>query len=243
MHGGGFLCSRCGSPKHEIVGEGEMRCSECGLGSSFSSIASFRRTPTPDDRADLERWQRMQRQHAFAEIARAPFRAHGLDTRWNGLRWLGGWGTSSGLVTNIQLAHSNSVGDAAATQIRVDTRAANSQVELDVAWYAMAQHHVGELWRRTGGLSENLRRAAFPTTPPVGDPTAPWQEVVLPLDAEAVAFRMLASGDFWVAQARLRDAVVGIEAVRWPLEQTGIVSIQDLTDYEVGSREIVSRWT
>ena len=107
----------------------------------------------------------------------------------------------------------------------------------------MAQHHVEELWRRTGMLSEELRRATFPSTPTEGDPTAPWREVILPVDEKPMTFRILIHADCWVAQSRLGDTIVGIEAVGWPIERTGIVAIADLAEYEAGSREIGQRWT
>jgi hypothetical protein len=250
MRSHGFLCSRCGSPTYEIVAKGQGRCSECGLGMTFSSgeaafspaILSAGATPTHEQLAENDRWLRAELQRDFDELASAVFAAHGLDDRWSGLRWLGGRGGFDGVLTYIQLAHGNSIGDTAATQIRVGTRVPGTAEIPNLGWYETAQHHVAELWRRTGKLSEDVRRAAFPMSPARGDPTAPWGEALLPIDEKPVTFRVLAEADFWVAQARHGEAIVSIEAVAWPIEQTGIVAVQDLTEYESGSHEIRTRW-
>jgi hypothetical protein len=250
MRSRGFLCSRCGSPRQEIVGKGEQRCSDCGLGVTFSSVSatfapavlSARATPTHEQPKDTDRWLRATLQQDLDELASAAFSAYGLDHRWNGLRWLGGRGGSDGVVSYIQLAHGNTIGDPAATQIRVGTRASGNGASRDLGWYETAQHHIAEIWRRTGTLSEDVRRAAFPMEPTKEDPTAPWGETLLPIDEEPVTFRILAEAGFWVAQARHAETIVSIEAVAWPIEQTGIVTIQDLTEYEAGSQEIRTRW-
>lgn len=213
------------------------------VSATFSpAVFSAGATPTHEQSTESDRWLRAKLQRDFDELASAGFPAHGLDHRWSGLRWLGGRGGSHGVVNYIQLAHSNTIGDLAATQIRVGTRASGKGASLDLGWYETAQHHVAELWRRTGKLSEDVRRAAFPMEPTKGDPTAPWGEALLPIDEEQVTFRMLAEADFWVAQARRGETIVSIEAVAWPVEHTGIVAIRDLTEYESGSQEIRTRW-
>jgi hypothetical protein len=241
----GFLCPRCGSPHREIVGHGETRCSECGLGATSSSAissVSAAAALTHDQIAERTRWLLAKRQRDFRELASASFFGHGLDSRWRGLRWLGGWGGSDGVVTHIQLAHGDIIGNPAATQIRIDTRPLSREESAELVWYQTAQHHVQELWRRTGKLSDDVRRVAFRLEPAIDDPTAPWAEVLLPVDEKPVAFRTLSEGDFWVAQARHGETVISIEAVAWPIESTGVITIRDLTEYESGSQAIESRW-
>jgi len=62
-----------------------------------------------------------------------------------------------------------------------------------------------------------------------GDPTSSWDEVPLDLDGQSTVFRLLASGDWWVAVGNGPGCLISIEAHNISAQETHLVEI-DNTD-------------
>jgi hypothetical protein len=177
---------------------------------------------------------------------RAAFPGYGLDDRWPGTRWFGGSGSSGDEIDRLELAHGENPWDEEDAQVRVekirprkvlDDQTQNIAVELDI----FTRQQVNLFWMSTGTLPEEVRRAAFEPGQMPRDPTAPWVDARIPVDGAAEPFRVLACDDYWIAQACHNGMLVGIEARAWPLDQTGLVTIDDLSPYHVGSAVIAER--
>jgi hypothetical protein len=250
MSGHGPLCSQCGNSQWERVSDTEIRCSECGLGANVARLATAPRNASESGSSspELEEILRLRQAGPRAAFARAAFRPFGLDDRWRGLRWFGGAGSSKDLVYRLELAHGDAPWDPASQQVRVLTLVP-SHIGLDgtrqtiaAARALLAQEQAQSFWHHTGQLPAEVRRAAFPLDAGVVDPTAPWADRELTIDAAAVTFRVLLVGDFWVGQAQHGDVMVGIESRGWPPDTTGLVTVDELDPYETGSQEIQARF-
>lgn len=129
-----------------------------------------------------------------AEFTDATFVPYGLDERWSGLRWFGGSGSSGSAVTNLVLAFGDAPWDPNEPEVRIETRRADLQslgdptVEAQIVAGQMAREQVGHLWRETGVLRDDVRRAAFPIDGVRGDPTVGWDHATLSVDGETVSF-------------------------------------------------------
>jgi hypothetical protein len=232
----------CGSPLDpEIVAPGQGRCRECGQGSSFTPLtARTSRTVEPAPQEVARAQDAISRRQA-EQLERASFDSHGLDERWTGLRWIGGWGGSSGETTNLELAHGDHPFDPNEPQVRVATRQPANDRGRAFTWADLAQQHVNAMWEETGILSDDLRRAAFPLEFTGRDPTEPWDAADIAVDDAPVRFRVLAAGDRWYAQAHHSDVVLSITAGQWPIERTGLVSVLDVSEYITGTEEMGRR--
>ena len=199
----------------------------------------------PEALARRERTAQRDAASLSVEFATAPFGPHGLDDGWAGLRWFGGRGSSSGQVQRLGLAHGDAPWDPMVPQVRVDTIcvAASDDPRLDRSsnrWMVPRQL-VQWLWRRSGVLDESVRQAAFPHGAARADPTGPWERVGLVVNEAVVPARLLSVDEAWVAIANLGETLVTIEAARWPLDQTRVVTVEDLTPYEEGAVELTRR--
>jgi hypothetical protein len=237
-----FLCPQCGGIEYEEVGPNEIRCVECGQASRYSTMTLTARPPGPEHDDVIARMRERQNRdavHTFRDMPAAPY---GLDGRWNGHRFLGGSSRSYERVTAIVLAYTDKPWDPSAPKVRVETRWGEGSLgdrRLDFEQGMLARQQVGEYWQATGVRDDAVRRAAFPVDdstfdPP--DPTGPWATASIAVDGRPVDFRMLGDDDYWVAQARCGDAIVGIESTKWPVAATGLVTIASSTPYEEGSR-------
>jgi hypothetical protein len=179
-------------------------------------------------------------------FADASFSPYGLDARWEGTRWLGGNGSSDGVVTSLELAHGEEPWDDASTQVRVEVRVQRRVFEHDapnagIASALLAREQVSRFWMATGTLDPQVRAAAFPTRAGRGEFTAPWADAEIAIDGASVAFRRLGDDGYWLAHAPHGRLLVGIEARVWPVESTGLVTIEDLAPYIEGSSLIAAR--
>lgn len=117
---------------------------------------------------------------AFAD---APFSPCGLDARWKGARWFGGFGGSDGAVTSLQLAHGDDPWDEVSTQVRVEVRLPRRVVEddeanVEIERAGLAREQVSSLWMATGTLDPEVRAAAFPIGAVQGDSMEPWADAL-----------------------------------------------------------------
>jgi hypothetical protein len=193
-----------------------------------------------DAKRERERKARERATHDKRVFASASFAPYGLDARWSGLRWIGGHGESNGRVSRLELAHGDNPRDPAFPQIRVETHLLES-AGRDEAWDA-ARDLVQHFWHETGVLPERVRRALFPVGPSDLDPFGPWDSFDLVIDGATVVFRVLAHDDFWVGFGSRDASVVAVRAKGWPLDQTGIVRVDDLGPYFDRSVEATMRW-
>jgi len=243
------LCPQCGGSTYEQLDAHHSRCSDCGLGRTTQPLILQSSPASPPASAtDAQPRAHMpdiagRMQRGFAS---ASFPAYGLDDRWQGTRWFGGVGSSGDEIYRLELAHGENPWDEESTQVRVEAvlprkvfEDDNQNIAIEVDSFTRQQ--VNKFWMSTGTLPDEVRRAAFATDAEAGDPTAPWEEVHLPIDGAAVGFRLLGRDDYWVAQARLSGILLGIESQAWPLEQAGLVVIDDLSPYIAGSEIIAAR--
>jgi hypothetical protein len=210
-------------------GRGEGACPDCGLGFSSSAVFS-RRAEGPLRAWWSRRWGRRHleshRSQRDQVLRRRPFPIYGLDARWTGLRWAGGWGGSDDEIDHIGLGYGDPFDDAAPL-VRVFTWRLSPPMErLTVA--NAAQGLAESLWR-DGGAPHDLVRSAFTSE----DPTASWPELVLSLDGNPATFRSLAEGSFWVALARTEECLITVEARRISPDDIGLMAVDDVEPYLV----------
>lgn len=226
-----FLCPRCGAVTEPAVlgpdGRGEGACPDCGLG--FNSSAVFSRPAG----GPLREWwarrrgRRQSRAHQSERdhiLRRRPFPIYGLDARWNGLRWVGGWGGSDDQIDHIGLGHGDPFDDAAQL-VRVFTWRLSSPPERMTV--ANAARGLAEYLWHEGGAPHDLVRPTFTSE----DPTASWSELVLPVEDQPVVFRSLAEGAFWVALGRTRECLVTVEARGIGPDDIGLMTVDDVEPY------------
>jgi hypothetical protein len=239
-----FLCPQCGGIEYEEVGPNQIRCVECGQGANTVTMKAVAQPPGPDYGEIVARMREdgyRRAMQTFRDASAAPF---GLDDRWTGHRFLGGSGRSNGRIKKLVLAYTDQPWDPSAVHVRVETRWGDPSFgdrSLEFEQWSLAKNQVGSLWQATGVRDDAVRRAVFPvddSTPDPPDPTGPWATTPIPVDRNAVEFRMLGDDDYWVAQARCGDAVIGIESTAWPIASTGLVTITSSTPYEEGSRTV-----
>jgi hypothetical protein len=243
------LCPRCGSATYERVSETESRCSECGLGRASvplrveldgrSEVGATSHEDEPDVIVEAQR-------RMTGTFADASFSPCGLDERWKGTRWFGGSGSSDGVVTSLELAHGDDPWDEASPQVRVEVRLPRRVFErnepnVEIERAVLAREQVSRFWMATGMLDPEVRAAAFSTGAGQGDRMAPWADAEIAIDRTSVAFRRLGDDRYWLAQAPYGRLLVGIESQGWPVESTGLVTIEDLAPYIEGSDLIAAR--
>ncbi len=178
----------------------------------------------------------------------APFDYFGLDDQWQGLRWIGGSGTSDGQVHHLLLGHGDDPFDPDVPVVRVDTRVAPpvlGDLESDFAMerFNFTRQQIGDFWRATGVLQPEIRAAAFTPGQVAQDPTGPWESETIPIDGTDTTVAVLRHGDVWVGQAQRADRLIGVDAHGWPARRTGLVTVgaRTLDEYTRGSDELWSR--
>ncbi|MGH9031874.1 MAG: hypothetical protein ACRDZV_07060 [Acidimicrobiia bacterium] len=192
----------------------------------------------------LERLRRRREEGPGAHFTSATFCPYGLDDQWTGLRSFGGWGASNDEVTQLTLAHGDAPWDSTSPNVRVETQIPGhigtdgTRMPITGERAFLAQQLLNSLWRQTGQLPTEARRAAYPTESGSSDPTGPWERLELDVDGAPVLFRTLGIGSFWLALAQHRDMLIGIESQSWPQATTGLVTVRDFRPYTEGSREI-----
>jgi hypothetical protein len=150
------------------------------------------------------------------------------------------------VVTSLELAHGEDPWDEASTQVRVEVRLPrrvfeDDEANVEIERADLAREHVSRFWMATGTLDPEVRAAAFPTGVVQGELMAPWADSEIPIDGASVAFRCLGDDGYWLAQAPHGRVLVGVESRGWPLESTGLVTIEDLALYIEGSDLIAGR--
>jgi hypothetical protein len=177
--------------------------------------------PSPEDveerwrvlRADAERRNR-------AAVARCRFPVYGLDDRWQGRRWIGGFGSSNSELRNLELAHGDPH-DPASPLVRVDTTTEGTLV---------AQTLVQTLWLESGAHTEAMR-----STFEARDPVATWDELTFAIDRAPQPFRSLRSTVTWVATGAVGDVVLSIVGRHVDPTSVGLVRVDDLEPYLAGT--------
>jgi hypothetical protein len=244
----GSLCHRCGSPDIAQVDESHHRCTECGEESRFTHVtAVVNDSPSPAQRAAAEDRLRSFAASTERAFAGASFFPYGLDDRWTGLRRFGGHGGSHDHASHLTLAFGDDPSDAQAAEVRVETELprrhyGETTLAARDSAFRLARHQVEHLWRHTGVLRDDVRRAAFPVDGDRRhDPTVAWDRAAIPVDGAAVEFRVLSSAEHWVAQAIIDPLVVGISSYRWPIEAVGLRSETTFEVYAEGLAELQRR--
>ena len=206
-------------------GRGEGTCPDCGHGYSTVAIAVF--SKTDDSSSDSPRASRRDLSHAGDHRLRKqrilrerPFEVFGLDARWTGLRWMGGWGTRDDEVEHITLAHGDPF-DESAPLVRVSTWRPSpftfANAATDLAHY---------MWMDAGAPHE-LVRPAFTSE----DPTTSWSEFALPVDDHPTPFRSLAHAEHWVAVSKADGRLIALEARRLAPTDLALTTVQDIEPY------------
>lgn len=245
------LCSRCGSSRWEYVRDTQSQCAECGLGRTHGKLTAYRATsasgPSAEQLAQADEAAASRAETTARVFAEAGFDPYGLDARWIAFRFFGGHGSSDGHTHTLTLGHCDVPGDRNGQDIRVETqrvdvRGANAARAIQGTLYTMTQLQLQHFWHETGVMPDDVRHAAFLAEGPDVDRTAPWATVELTVDQEPVMFRALAYQHFWVAQAPHDGVVIGIQARRWNIDDTGLVTVRDTTAYAEGTRTMHRRW-
>jgi hypothetical protein len=230
-----FLCSRCGGITEEAVvrpdGRGEGACPDCGLGFSVAFTVTSVFTGSADAGSELSppspEWTAHRRKREDA-LRNRPFVVYGLDSRWSGTRWVGGWGTSDDEIDHLGLGHGDHLDDAAPLVVITTWRLSGKWPALTVA--NAAQGLAEYLWQE--GAPHELVRPTFNSE----DPTASWSELLVSVDGQPTVFRSLAAGPFWVALAEIGNSLITIEARNVAPDNTGLVTIDDDAPYLAGDR-------
>jgi hypothetical protein len=239
-------CPRCGCTTYDRVSDRESRCHDCGLGRTSTALVV--RASGPRSEAEQAQVDRFLRQHAdpHAAFDDATFAPFALDERWGGTRWFGGSGYTGDQISHLSLAHGEAPWDDDSPQIRVDTHIPqpfrdDREESIRGELATIARHQVNDLWMKTGTMTPEVRAAAFPVATPPGEPTAPWEKIVLAVDETPIQFNTLGHDTYWVAHARYDDLIIAISASHWPATSTGLVTVDDLAPYAEGSEIIHAR--
>ena len=157
-------------------------------------------------------------------LRRRAFAVYGLDARWTGLRWMGGWGGSNDEVHHIDLAHGDPYDEGAPLARVVTWKLAPPMDDLVVANAAqgLAQH----LWL-DADAPHDLVRHAFAAE----DPMETWSESALPIDGHRARFRLLAHGPHWIALTRTETRLITIEARHIDPADVALMTIDDIEPY------------
>jgi hypothetical protein len=239
----------CGSTTFEQVDDSHIRCVECGHGATVTLLTAFARpNQSPAALSQAEDRMRERNTQAAAAFAGALFRPYALDSRWLGLRWFGGHGRSGDQTTSLTLGFGEDVRDMTLPEIRVETRMRSFDASKDpvvaakMDAFLLARSQVDHLWRQTGVLRDDIRRAVFPRDGArTDDPTRNWARALLTVDDDDVEFAVLGEGTHWVAQAIIDATVVGIQSRTWAVETTGLVAESEFDRYEQGRQELWRR--
>jgi len=171
----------------------------------------------------------------------ASFKPLGLDDQWTGLRSIGGSGTSDGVIHSLTLTHGDPYDESRAL-VRVTTDSprhvhGDPAVDRDIERSLLVRQLAGFIWRTTGIIDPEVRAAAFNPgrTPP--DPTAPWEPISIPIDAEQTDGHLLEQDNAWVALTERDGHLVAIEGQRWPWLSLGLRTVDPdtLQEYVQGS--------
>jgi hypothetical protein len=222
------------------VSEGQLRCTECGHGSSYTTLTALAAPVelTPEAVRVRDETARERAAGAMSGFAGASFSPLGLDDRWLGLRWFGGWSSSHDQVDSLELAFADHPTDENEPTVRVTTHGPGAEAHI-VRWME-ARHLVEYVWRETDVLSDDVRRAAFDRSR-IDGALEPWEPIEFAIDRQPAPFRVLEQDDVWVALGRWRSQVVAIRARRWPAQDTGLVTVEDFAPYAEGHVEIIRR--
>jgi hypothetical protein len=176
------------------------------------------------------RWARRRAERGLAGhrereaelLQRPPFPIYGLDQRWTGRRWPGGWGSSDGTIDRIELGHGDPFDDGAPL-VRVETLWVREGRERMTE--VSAAHELAEvLWHE--GAEHDVVRSAY-----TEDPTGSWPVVALSVDGVSMPFRLLAAGDWWATLGRIGDRYVAVKARHVGLDDVGLVTMVDPEPY------------
>ncbi len=165
-------------------------------------------------------------------VAHCPFPVYGLDGRWTGRRWLGGWGKSGDKIEYLVLAHGN-VHDSAAPLVRVETRTTTPEPDEDrnaaesKGKRFMTRSLVQHLWHETGVHLEAIP-STFKTTE---DPASRWEKTSLQVDGESTEFSTLQVEAQWVALGKVGDALLGLQARNVEPAEIGLITIGNPMEY------------
>jgi hypothetical protein len=81
-------------------------------------------------------------------------------------------------------------------------------------------------------------RISLPERDDVGGPERP---VVVPIDGAPRTFTLIEAGEAQVAELNLPDHRIILQAHRWPIEETELVMVDDLTAYLEGRRRAMMK--
>ena len=245
----GSLCHHCGSPEVEEVDESHLRCPECGQSSAFTRLTvTADANPSPAERAAAEDHLRSGAAIMRRAFGGATFFPYGLDERWSGLRRFAGHGGSGETARSLTLAFGDAPWDEQSTEVRVETELLERDVSADtylaarMSAFRLARQQVEHLWRHTGVLRDEIRRAAFPLDGDLGrDPTADWDRAAIAVDGAVVEFAVLSEAEHWVAQAIIEPLLVGISSFGWPIDAVGLRSETTFEIYAEGFAQLRQR--
>jgi hypothetical protein len=238
----GFLCHSCGCSEFEQIDDSHFRCVECGHGGTSTRLTAVADpNPSPAKLAAAEEQMRWHDRKTAAAFGGAPFFPYALDDRWTGLRSFAGYGKSGDTVTTLSLAFGDSPldDDAAAVRVRTELPDRRGAIDGRMAAFVLARQQVQHLWRQTGVLRPDIRRAIFPLDGDRRhDPTGLWDRAVITADGESIEFAILREHEHWVAQATIEPLVVGIESRHWPIEAVGLHAETRFDAYAAGAAQL-----
>jgi len=172
-----------------------------------------------------------ENEKAFREAA---FPLLGLDESWAGDRWLGGFTTANGEVSELDLGHSRVSADSGVVRlvvgVQVPRNTPRGRADEDVALTLAAL-----------SLDSRLVRAGGTGWQP-GDDEAPWlrlapaSRLTISVDGAPVEFEGWGEGERWVAVARVVERIVTLTAHNMEPKLVSLRTITDLEPYVEGAR-------
>jgi len=218
------LCPRCGAilPVTEPSADGRSqgRCSECGLGFTRARMTAG---STPSTQAKTQSFEslRQHRESLIGLLRQRPFSVYGLDSTWNGRRWLAGGGCSGPNARSFVLGHGDARGDA--TEVRVETWAPGGTGQM--AEIRVTRRLAMHLWH--AGAEQRVVRASFSEEDPAGS----WDLVTASISDDPHPLRVLRADPAWVGFAEASDQLVTIVARHIAPEAVRLVVVDDIEMY------------
>lgn len=139
----------------------------------------------------------------------APFVLLGLDDSWTGDRWLGGFATRNGDVSELRLGHSRETGGGARVVVGVQSREhfPHGRADEDVTLNVAALNRAPRLVRPPGVWRPGDDESSLPRV-------APSSRLIISIDDQPVEFRTWRRDDRWVAVGLARGLIVNRRCAR-----------------------------
>jgi hypothetical protein len=199
-------------PQFDQDDRAEVQCPECGHGASVYRMTFSGGSAAADE--DAEAFGESIRESNRRRAIECPYPVYGLAA-WDGRHTFAGSGESNGVVSSIKLGYGDMrTPGSPFVVVSTDRR--------EYAAFAVARRLAHSFWHWTHEYSEALRSTYRDRD------VAQWDDLTLPVDGTAVAWKALGATGCSVAMATHGGVTIGIETHGVDIESLRLVEVSDL---------------